>query len=172
MTDPMGALVSGAVEQSAHIEAPLGTVWRAFSQLEFRDRWFTMPGERHTRTHQLDFRIGGEEVTRGVFDNVGTIENLEHRTRFVDIVEGQRISSFYEFRINDVLKFVAILSVRFHEVETVTAVGGTMVSYTEQYQFFDVLGDGSAERGEREGGTRFYLRRLAIAVETEQSAEQ
>jgi hypothetical protein len=38
------------------------------------------------------------------------------------------------------------------------------MTYTEQYAFLDVDGDGSAEISEREGGTRLLLNRLRDAV--------
>jgi hypothetical protein len=50
------------------------------------------------------------------------------------------------------------------------ACPATLVKYTEQYQCFGLVGDGSGnqERGEREGGTRFMLRGLTIALDQAQ----
>ena len=155
-----GQLIYGTVSQDILVEAPLERVWAAFAELDFRDRWFTMPGERSTRSHELDFRIGGSEITRGTFNNFDVPEVLEHRSRFLDIEEGRRITTVYDFLLNGTLRFASLVTVEF-----AVADGGTRVDYTEQYQCFNVDGDGSAERGERAGGTTFLLRRLKIAVE-------
>ena len=155
----MTPLLHGTVSQHIVFATDRDTVWRAFADLDVRDRWFTMPGERSTRSHELDFRVGGLEITRGTFSNMGEEERLEHRSRFLDIVGGERISTVYELRLNDVLQFVALASVELTDVDT-----GTRVDYTEQHQFFVVRDDGSAELGERQGGTRFLLRRLSIAL--------
>lgn len=160
MEPARSSIIHGTVEQQVVIPAPIGIVWRAFSELEFRDSWFSMPGPRNTQTHELDFRVGGSEITTGTLFNVDHEERLLHRSRFIDIVEHERITTVYDFLLNDELKFASLLSIELAEVPD-----GTRVSYTEQYQFFGVVGDGSAERGERAGGTRFLLRRLAIAVE-------
>ena len=97
---------------------------------------------------------------QGRFGGCDHEERLEHRSRFIDIVDNRRISTVYDFLLNDVLKFASLLTLRFEQLPE-----GTRVDYTEQYQCFDVAGDGSAERGERRGATLFYLRRLKIAVE-------
>jgi uncharacterized protein YndB with AHSA1/START domain len=157
--------IHGAVEQEVVIAAPLTTVWAAFSESDFRERWFSLPGERDTRSHELDFRVGGEEITRSTFSNLELSERLELRSRFLDIVPDGRITVSSTFRLNDVLRIASVATTEF-EVSN----GGTLVSYTEQYQCFGLVGDGSGaqERGEREGGVRFMLRRLSIAVEQAQ----
>jgi uncharacterized protein YndB with AHSA1/START domain len=158
-------MMHGEVDQEILLAAPLATVWSAFAEPEFRGRWFSLPGERSTRSHELDFRVGGEEVTRSTFSNMESVERLELRSRFLDIVPEQRITIQSEFRLNDELRIASVASTRFTSTE-----GGTRVQYVEQYQCFGLVGDGSGaqERGEREGGTRFMLRRLSIAVDQAQ----
>jgi uncharacterized protein YndB with AHSA1/START domain len=160
MTDDGGALAHGTVEAKVVISAPLDTVWQAFSDLEVRDRWFRLPGERTTRSHELDFRIGGEEVARSVFAGTAGPEKLEHRSRFVDIARRERITTTYEFQLNGVLRIVALVTVRF-----VATPEGTLVDYLEQFQFPNLVGDGTNDRAERQGGTRMMLRKLKIVVE-------
>jgi uncharacterized protein YndB with AHSA1/START domain len=155
MTD----VLHGLVEQTVLLAAPLDTVWRAFHELELRDRWFSMPGSRTGQTHDLDFSIGGTETATGTLYNVDHEERLVHRSRFIDIVERERITTVYDFLLNDELKLAALLTIELH------AEGeNTRLDYLEQYQYFGVVGDGSAEHGERAGGTRFLLRRLDIAL--------
>jgi uncharacterized protein YndB with AHSA1/START domain len=152
----------GTVVQEVLLAAPLATAWSAFAENEFRERWFSLPGERSTRYHELDFRVGGEETTRSTFSNLGTPERLELRSRFLDIVPQRRITVSSTFRLNDVLRIASIATTEFEATDA-----GTRVGYTEQYRCFGLVGDGSGdqERGEREGGTRFLVRRLAIAVD-------
>jgi uncharacterized protein YndB with AHSA1/START domain len=154
----------GEVDQEVILAAPLAIVWSAFAEPEFRERWFSLPGERSTRSHELDFRVGGEEVTRSTFNNMEKVERLELRARFLDIVPERRITFHSEFRLNDELRIASTASIEFEATEY-----GTRVGYLEQYQCFGLVGDGSGdqERGEREGGTRFMLRRLSIAVAEE-----
>ena len=96
-----------------------------------------------------------------MFPNIDREERLEHRSRFLDIVEKQRITAVSEFRLDGVLKLVALLTWQLTEVP-----GGIRAHYREQYQFLEVIDDGSAERGERRGGTRFMLTGLKLAVES------
>jgi uncharacterized protein YndB with AHSA1/START domain len=156
MTD----VVHGLVEQTVLLDAPVGTVWGAFHDLELRDRWFSMPGSRTGQTHDLDFRIGGTETATGTLFNFDHEERLVHRSRFIDIVDESRITTVYDFLLNDELKLASLLTIDLH-----TDPAGTRLDYLEQYQYFGVVGDGSAEHGERAGGTRFLLRRLGIALE-------
>jgi uncharacterized protein YndB with AHSA1/START domain len=158
-------MMHGAVDQELLLAAPIATVWSAFAETEFRERWFSLPGERSTRSHELDFRVGGEEITRSTFNNMDKVERLELRARFLDIVPEQRITFHSAFRLNDELRIASVASTTFE-----TTKDGTRVHYVEQYQCFGLVGDGSGEqeRGEREGGTRFMLRRLSIAVDQAQ----
>jgi uncharacterized protein YndB with AHSA1/START domain len=155
----------GTVSQEIVVDAPIALVWSAFSELEFRERWFSLPGERSTRSHELDFRVGGEEVTRSTFNNMERVERLELRARFVDLVPERRITINSTFTLNGILRIASVATTGFDPVDD-----GTRVSYLEQYQCFGLVGDGSgdSERGEREGGTRFMLRRLAIALDQAQ----
>jgi uncharacterized protein YndB with AHSA1/START domain len=152
----------GTVSQEVLVAAPVAVVWSAFSDLEFRDRWFSLPGERSSRSHELDFRVGGSEVTRSTFNNLETPEVLELRARFVDIVPEHSITAHTEFRLNGSLRIASVATTELESIDD-----RTRVSYVEQYQCFGLVGDGSGdqERGEREGGTRFMLRRLVIALE-------
>jgi uncharacterized protein YndB with AHSA1/START domain len=160
VTDATIPLLLGTETQSIDVEAPTATVWSAFAELEVRDKWFNLPGPHASRSHQLDFRIGGEELTTSTFHNFDHEERLEHRARFLDIAPERRITYVYEFRLNTVLRFVGLVTIQLQPDGA-----GTRVDYTEQYQIFDVAGDGNAERGERRGGTTFFLRRLKFAIE-------
>ena len=155
----------GTVSEEIIVVAPVALVWSAFSEPDFRGKWFSLPGERNLRSHELDFRVGGEEITRSTFNNLENPERLELRARFLDLVPERRISLSSTFTLDDVLRIASVATIEFE------ATGeGTRVSYLEQYQCFGLVGDGSgdSERGEREGGTRFMLRRLTIALDQAQ----
>jgi uncharacterized protein YndB with AHSA1/START domain len=153
--------IHGTVSQDVVVPVPVGVAWSAFAEPGVRSTWFSLPGDRESRSHSLDFRVGGEELTRSTFNNVDHLERLELRSRILDIVPRRRITANSVFRLDDVVRIVTITTTSFDEV-----ADGTRVSFLEQYQCFGLVGDGSgsAERGEREGGTRFMLRRLAIAL--------
>jgi uncharacterized protein YndB with AHSA1/START domain len=158
----MSDMVHGTVSQEVVVAAPVSLVWSAYAELELRDRWFRLPGERSSRAHELDFRVGGEEITRSTFTNVDHTEELELRSRFLALVPEQRITISSTFTLDGVLRIASVAT-----TELETSDGGTLVRYTEQYQCFGLVGDGSGdqERGEREGGTRFMLRGLSIALD-------
>jgi uncharacterized protein YndB with AHSA1/START domain len=161
----MSDMVHGTVSQEVVVAAPVGLVWLAHSELDFRDRWFRLPGERTTRSHELDFRVGGEEITRSSFANLEHTEELELRSRFLALVPEQRITISSTFTLDGVLRIASVATTQLEGSDA-----GTLVKYTEQYQCFGLVGDGtgSQERGEREGGTRFMLRGLSIALDQAQ----
>lgn len=155
----------GTVSQEVVVAAPVALVWSAFSEPDFRERWFSLPGERSSRSHDLDFRVGGEEITRSTFNNMANPERLELRARFLDVVPERRITISSTFTLNGTLRIASVATTELEATEE-----GTRVSYLEQYQCFGLVrdGNGDSERGEREGGTRFMLRRLAIALDEAQ----
>ncbi|CAN5536821.1 SRPBCC family protein [soil metagenome] len=154
-------LVLGSHIKSIEIDAPREKVWSCFSQLDLRHRWFRIPGPRDASEHELDFRVGGLEVTRGSFMALDNAEAIETRTRFIDIVEPSRILSTYELDV-DRLRSVSIIAVQLTEID-----GGTRVDYDEQYTFVDpTTADAAVERREREGGTRLMLNGLKVTAES------
>jgi uncharacterized protein YndB with AHSA1/START domain len=159
--------IHGTVSQEIVVAVPPAVVWSAFADADFRGSWFSLPGDRNSRSHELDFRVGGEELTRSTFNNIDHLERLELRSRLLDIDPQRRITATSTFRLNEVVRIVTISSTTFEPTDE-----GTRVSFLEQYQCFGLVGDGSGdqERGEREGGTRFMLRRLSIALEHAASA--
>jgi len=152
--------IHGTHTKSIEIDVPRERVWACFAELDLRHRWFRIPGPADASEHELDFRVGGEEVTRGTFTALDRAERIETRTRFHDLVPGERILSTYALTV-DRLRSVSVLT-----IELTDAGAGTRVDFTEQYTFIDpVSPDGEVERREREGGTRLMLNGLKAVAE-------
>lgn len=155
-------MLHGSFTVVREVRAPPPRVFAAFSDLSLRRRWFRIPGKQDEAVHELDFRIGGGEVMRGSFAPAGAVEELEYRSRFLDITVDERIVFSYEFLLDGSRRWVALVS-----VELSPHAGGTCLRYTEQYAFLVYTRDGSAEIGERRGSTNLMLNGLAAVVARE-----
>ncbi|HEY3063486.1 MAG TPA: SRPBCC domain-containing protein [Chloroflexota bacterium] len=122
-----------------------------------RQRWFRIPGDS---LHELDFRLGGREISRGTFAPSGVPELVEYRSQFLDIVADERIVYVYELLLDGRRRSISLVTVDLSPQDA-----GTRLKYTEQFAFVAYTGDGRDDRGEREGGTRLRLNALASVVE-------
>lgn len=111
-----------------------------FADAELKRQWFTKPDWVDVEWN-LDFRVGGGEVSRG--GPPGGRHN-EFRSRFHDIVGGERIVYAY-----DLLHDGRLISVSLATIEFRPEGGGTRLAFTEQGVFFD----GAVAAAEREHGT-------------------
>lgn len=101
----------------------------AFADPELKRRWFAKPGGWPNCVHELDFRVGGEELHSG--GAPGGRQNL-FRARFHDIVEGERIVFAY-----DLLHDERLVSVSLTTIELSADGVETRLLFTEQGAFFD-----------------------------------
>lgn len=155
--------IHGSHTKSIEIAATRYRVWACFAELDLRHRWFRIPGPAHASEHELDFRVGGDEVTSGTFTALDQAESIETRTHFHEIVPGERIVSSYELTV-DRLRSVSVLT-----IELTDTTDGTRVDFTEQYTFVDpTTPDGEIERKEREGSTRLMLNGLKGVAESDE----
>jgi uncharacterized protein YndB with AHSA1/START domain len=120
-------------------------VFSAFADAELRRQWFANPGGWDNAEWDLDFRVGGSEVSRG--GHPGGRFN-EFRGRFHEIVENERIVFVY-----DLLHDHRLVSVSLTTVEFLGGDDGTRMLFTEQGAFFD----GPDAAAEREHGTGLLL---------------
>ncbi|MFY7066674.1 SRPBCC domain-containing protein [Nocardiopsis changdeensis] len=142
------------------LAAAPGRVFAGFSDEPLRRRWFRMPGPSATARHRLDFRTGGTEEAGSVFPGTEGPEELEYRSRFLDIAPDRRIVYGYEARVNGVTRWTSQVILEF-----ASETGGTLLTWTEQYAFLVLTGDGSQDVAHLKGATRLRLNGLASVVE-------
>ncbi len=119
--------------------------YRAFADPALKRRWFGPPAGWSDLRWELDFRVGGTEVSIGR-DPGGELH--EFHARFHDIVEDERIVFAYDLRLDG-----RPLSVSLTTVEVQPDGDGTRLVFTEHGAFFDDLEDPA----EREHGTGLLL---------------
>jgi uncharacterized protein YndB with AHSA1/START domain len=146
----------GSVTVTRQLAATPSDVFAAFADPERRQRWFQMPGRT---LYELDFRVGGGEVSRGTFAAMDTPEQIEVASRFLDIVPDERIVFSYELVLDGRRRTVSLVTVELAPVD-----GGTAISYTEQYALLVLTGDGSRDRAHIEGGLRLLLNGLMTVL--------
>ncbi|MBM9509462.1 SRPBCC domain-containing protein [Streptomyces sp. KK5PA1] len=149
----------GTFTVSATYEAPPERVFAAFADEQLRRKWFRLPGESGGGHHELDFRVGGTEVARSTFAVADVTEHLEYRSRFIDIVPGERIVLSYEFLLDAVRRWVSLVT-----VELTPAPTGTLLTWTEQYTYLVLTADGN-DTAHLQGGTRLLLNGLPRALD-------
>ncbi|MFI5878826.1 SRPBCC domain-containing protein [Streptomyces sp. NPDC051554] len=151
----------GSFELRVHIEAPPERVFAAFAEPELRARWFKLPGPSRTAEHELDFRVGGGERARNRVLSEDMDERIEYRSRFVDLEPAEHLVYVYEAFVNDVRRWVSLVSVRLAAQD-----GGTRLDWIEQYTYLVLTGlDGEQDFAHLRGGTRLLLNGLRRAAE-------
>ena len=127
--------------------------FRAFADPELKQRWFGVPEGWTDANWELDFRVGGSEVSVGR-DPRGALH--EFRSRYHDIVDGERIVFAYDLLLDG-----RLISVSLTTVEVRPDGDGTRLVFTEHGAFFDDLEDPA----EREHGTGLLLDGLAAFLD-------
>jgi len=125
----------------------------AFSDPDLKRRWFSPPDEWSGIEHELEFRIGGREISVGR-DPSGTYHRF--RSRFHDIVEDERIVYAYDLHLDN-----RLVSVSLATVELRSDGDRTRLALTEHGAFFDELDDPSL----RENGTGAMFEALGRFLE-------
>ena len=82
--------------------------FRAFADPELKPRWFGAPDSWTDAGLELDFRVGGSEVSVGR-DPRGALH--EFRSRYHDIVDGERIVFAYDLLLDGRLISVSLTTV-------------------------------------------------------------
>jgi uncharacterized protein YndB with AHSA1/START domain len=135
-----------AVERTYAV--PPARVFGAWADPAAKSRWFGGDDWQH----ELDFRVGGREVSTGTVD--GTVFTFEGR--YQDIVPDERIVYAYDMHMGE-----ARISVSLATVELTPDGEGTKLVFTEQGAFLDGLDDPS----QRANGTETLLDALGKELE-------
>lgn len=136
-------------------------VFEWFSDVDKKRRWFVdSPGEE-TLSYELDFRVGGTERTRWVWQGGGPIPAgtiMGNDTVYLDIVPDRRIVIAYSMLTGDYRFSSSLLTFEFLAEE-----GGTRLKATEQGAYFG-QSDGTDMRKNGWGG---LLEALADAIDAD-----
>jgi uncharacterized protein YndB with AHSA1/START domain len=135
-------------------DAPPAKVFSAWADPAAKARWFSGPDDWEAAPHELDFRIGGHEVSSG-----GPAGGPAHtfRAMYWDIVTDERIVYTYELLLDE-----ARVSVSLVTIELTAAGEGTLLTLTEHGAFFDGIEPPSL----RAEGTGSLLDALAAELQT------
>jgi uncharacterized protein YndB with AHSA1/START domain len=112
-------------------DAPPSTVWRAWSDRDEKAAWFSGPEEWGPDEFELDFRVGGREISRGGPPG-GPVFTYDATYR--DIVPGERFVYAY-----DMLRGDQRISVSLGTVELTPDGHGTTLTYTDHGAYLDGL---------------------------------
>jgi uncharacterized protein YndB with AHSA1/START domain len=128
-------------------------IFQAFADPDLRHRWFRVPDSWTDTDWSLDFRVGAGEVNAGR-DPCGNHHLF--RSRFHDIVDGERIVFAYDMLLDARLTSVSLATVELRRE------GGdrTHLIFTEHGAFLDGLEDPA----EREHGMGLLLDRLEACL--------
>jgi len=126
--------------------------FRYFAELELKRRWTQCHPDWREIEVQLDFRIGGAELSR-----LRAPDGAVHafRAHYLDIVVPARIVYAFTMRVDD-----ALVSSSLATIELTAAGRGTAMHYTEHAAFVDA----AAIPGRRDG-TGHGFDRLAATIE-------
>lgn len=137
---------------SRNLKAPVGKVYRMFSDKQAKELWFKGPSDKGGNEHTMDFRIGGSEFNSGIFhDGVTHI----FKATYYDIVPEERIVYSYEMYLND-----QRISVSLATIEFMSEGEATQVVLRESGAFLDGLDNPES----RELGTESLLSALENAL--------
>jgi uncharacterized protein YndB with AHSA1/START domain len=153
MTDRMVTHDTFVIERT--FDAPPAKVFNAFADKDAKARWFHGPDDWTEAKYELDFRVGGIEISAGA-EPGGPVHRMEGR--YHDIVENERFVFTYDMWFGDTKISISMMS-----VELEVAGSGTRMVFTEHDAFLD----GLEPVGMREEGTRGLIEALAASLESE-----
>jgi uncharacterized protein YndB with AHSA1/START domain len=130
-------------------------VFAAWADAEAKAKWFSGPPEWGPSEHQLDFRVGGKEISRGG-PKGGPVSLFE--ARYEDIVPNERIVTNYTMYLDD-----NRISVSVWTIELRPEGQGTRLVLTDQGAYLDGFDDVAS----REHGTAAMLDQLGASLEAE-----
>ena len=132
---------------------PPERVFAAFSDPAKKRRWFADSETGQAESYELDFKVGGNEVTRRLVSG-GPYKGtpLTNHSNFQDIVANRRIIFAYTMTMGENRISASLATVEFLPTEK-----GTTMLFTDQAAFFE----GADGAQMREQGWRSLLENLA-----------
>jgi uncharacterized protein YndB with AHSA1/START domain len=118
--------------------APPARVFAAWADPALKARWFAGPDDWGAGEHELDFRVGGREISRGG-PRGGPVHT--YAAHYFDIVPAARIVYAYDMHLNGTR-----ISVSLATAELAPAGTGTRLVYTEQGAYLDGFDDPQERR--------------------------
>ncbi len=140
-------------------DASAARVFAAWADPAAKARWFAGPDEWGPAQYEIDFQVGGREVSRNG-PNGGSV--YAYDARYQEIVPDERIIYTYEMYLDGTRISVSLATVEFKP-----AGAGTRLIYTEQGAFLDGLD--SPDQRQQGSGALFdaldaELRRLSATT--------
>jgi uncharacterized protein YndB with AHSA1/START domain len=134
-------------------DAAPARVFRAFSDPGAKAQWFAGPDDWTPEEREMDFRVGGREVSKG-----GPKGGPVHAFNAIyqDIVPNERIIYSYDMHLGETRISVSVTT-----IELKAKGAGTRLVFTEQGAFLD----GFDNPALREEGTRELLEGLGRALQ-------
>jgi uncharacterized protein YndB with AHSA1/START domain len=136
-------------------DAPVAQAFAAWADPLLKVRWFAGSADALGAGYELDFRVGGREVSRAGPPG-GPV--YTYASEFRDIVPEQRIVYTYEMSVDENRISVSVATVQFSSQGATT-----QLVLTEQGAFLD----GHDKSAQREEGTRALLDSLAALLSGE-----
>ncbi|MDR3475828.1 MAG: SRPBCC family protein [Devosia sp.] len=127
-------------------------VFHALADEKAKRKWFHGPDEWGPGRHEMDFRIGGREVSIGG-PKGGPVHSFN--AVYQDIVPDRRIVFSYDMMLDD-----RRISVSLTTIELRPEGAGTRMLFTEQGAYLD----GYDDAGAREHGTRELVEQLGRSL--------
>lgn len=148
----------GAFSVERTCKAQVKTCWNAWTNPEMKKRWFAADMEGwETLEFGSDVRTDGREFGQWR-DSTGTVHGNE--TKFLDIVEHERIAFAYTMAMNSIVHSASLAIVTFQPTDE-----ATKIIYTEQGAYFS----GSDGTESRIGGVGWLYDKFKQQVENEAS---
>ena len=146
-------------------------MFAAYADFALRRRWFRMPGDPARSRHELDFRLGGHEVRRGVFAPTG-VAGAEEADRVPLGVLGPRrrargSSSGTLVTVDGVRRWASLVTVSLSALPPGDARAtrrGRGCGTPSSTSYLAYAGDGAQDIAHLKGSTGLQLNGLAAAL--------
>lgn len=151
----------GAFTLAVEVEARPADAYAAFIQWQTRRRWLRLPGKAGPDQEQ-DYQTDASETLHSVFSINGLTQSIERHTQVLDLVPDQRLVFTYRAVVDSVCRWISLVTL---EIDALRE-SGARLTWTEQYAFLVVTGEGADDVAHLRGGTQLQLNGLAATLRT------